>query len=184
MKHLIAALLLCTSRLHAMEDDTFKDIDTLFQEWIQDSPEMQIVAETEIQEREAPAPPTHPMILRRRACKIEQSNDQDDLDNYKDPVILEKKKICKKCAARFKTLKELNDHVARKHICKESFTCPASACFHKYTTQTSLFLHIKRIHGEKNYSCLRCSKSYAYRGDLTQHIRRGTHKTIIKAEPL
>lgn len=74
------------------------------------------------------------------------------------------------CDKEFRTSRELEDHIARKHECKESFDC--TMCEKTYTTKKSLSVHILRKHQEKKFACAKCDERFAVPGDLNQHKKR------------
>lgn len=79
-------------------------------------------------------------------------------------------KPCTYCNKEFCTQRELQNHIARKHLCKEWLDC--LLCENTYTTKSSLDLHILRKHQEKRFECNKCAKKFAIPGDLTQHNKR------------
>ncbi|OAQ27455.1 hypothetical protein K457DRAFT_58371, partial [Linnemannia elongata AG-77] len=49
------------------------------------------------------------------------------------------------------------------------FDCRIPGCTNVYTTQYSLDSHTNSQHGDINYQCLFCNKTYSRYGDCTRH---------------
>jgi hypothetical protein len=80
------------------------------------------------------------------------------------------------CGKTFITRKEQQNHIAR-HSSEPKFYCEFPGCSCKYTTKSSLDLHVVRIHGDKKYKCDLCDERYSVRGDLNQHMKRKHNKS-------
>ena len=116
-----------------------------------------------------------------------------ELPNRKNILPKEKKHVCSSrcihkynftcsyCQKKFKSKKELTNHVDRQHICLIKYYCPDPFCPKAYTTKDSYRLHVKRNHGEKKYKCKECDIFYGVNGDLNLHILRKhtTDKNVL-----
>lgn len=164
MKHILFVIVLSAFTLHAMDDNTPADTDTLLKEWMHLLSPTLPPLEIDHQTLAIPPHPSYRIILKRLLPQ------KGPMDDERLPIV-EKNKRCTTCAAQFKTLKELRNHFARNHQTEKPFEC--NQCDKAYSTQSSCGLHIKRVHGPKIFSCTHCAaRVYAVRGDLTQHLKR------------
>lgn len=89
-----------------------------------------------------------------------------------------KENICLHCFNSFESIAELGEHLDHKHNAydiPDLFACKVAGCNKKYTTKKSLGVHAARVHGPRRYECPKCLKSYAFKCDLMQHIKRKKH---------
>lgn len=88
------------------------------------------------------------------------------------------KKECALCQKGFKSKKQRDTHIDRKHNFTKTFECSFAECKESYTSRSSLNLHFLRKHREAKFVCadLDCDKKYSMECDLNQHCARTGHK--------
>lgn len=87
--------------------------------------------------------------------------------------------FCHICQREYKPKKQLDLHRARMHGGTPDYVCTHKKCKAAYTTQSSLGVHIMRMHTKKKFKCSECTRRFAVRGDLNQHLKR-SHKIALK----
>ena len=103
------------------------------------------------------------------------------LDNHIKYTHSDQRKFeCKKCVAKFKQRKHLNEHVKNIHgtnprkedywqdLQRKAFSC--ETCEEKFTRKTDLNSHIKAKHtNQEMFSCDECHNKFIYKKNLKRH---------------
>ncbi|CAL8114544.1 unnamed protein product [Orchesella dallaii] len=76
---------------------------------------------------------------------------------------------CDVCEMEFITSEALKRH-KKQHNKVKPFKCPHAECSKRFTTVNTLYTHIKK-HNPKLFDCFMCSKSFASKRDLLQHVK-------------
>ena len=80
---------------------------------------------------------------------------------------LEKMVTCLLCPKKFKTKKELSNHVRKDFHSSEIFNC--EQCTKSFKTKAQLKTHSEHIHQNKTYSCAVCGKALKSRQQIKIH---------------
>ena len=80
---------------------------------------------------------------------------------------------CVLCKSKFKSTKELNDHMTEDH--KYKFLCKYCHCRKSYSSQLSADCHI-RHHSPGCYQCDKCSKMFHEKYTLEAHLNTHSEK--------
>ena len=90
---------------------------------------------------------------------------------------------CVLCKSKFKSMKELNDHMTEEH--KYKFLCKYHHCRKSYSSKLSTDHHI-RHHSPGHYQCEKCSKmfheNYTLETHLNMHSEKGLQCTYPKCD--
>ncbi|GMT09608.1 hypothetical protein PFISCL1PPCAC_905, partial [Pristionchus fissidentatus] len=80
-----------------------------------------------------------------------------------------KRKTCPNCGKVFPNL--------RAHACcpEDAKTYPCTVCDHRFPTKHALIVHLKDIHGRKEFMCNKCGADFQLKRDLADHEK--THVT-------
>ena len=114
-------------------------------------------SEKEVEEKS----PLHPKKCKKKA-KVVKSKEYKIWQPKKRAFI----RKCSLCSEKFRSQKELNDHVAGYH--KYKFLCSDRKCGKTFGSLESLKKH-KLCHGEMTFLCQVCGAQFPFASDLSNH---------------